>query len=86
MVIPCSAGLSRCLTLIESVQKQKFTRHVPEDFNTLLTWSRPLKLRGYQKWDAFCEAVGNIMANTLLPPDSKGVMVALRPAPGLRVE
>ena len=26
------------------------------------------------------------MANTLLPPDSKGVMVALRPAPGLRVE
>ncbi|WP_275431063.1 BcsE family c-di-GMP-binding protein, partial [Klebsiella oxytoca] len=73
MVIPCSAGLSRCLTLIESVQKQKFTRHVPEDFNTLLTWSRPLKLRGYQKWDAFCEAVSNIMANTLLPPDSKGV-------------
>lgn len=26
------------------------------------------------------------MTNTLLPPDSKGVMVALRPAPGLRVE
>ncbi len=26
------------------------------------------------------------MTNTLLPADSKGVMVALRPAPGLRVE
>ncbi|MBN0430304.1 cellulose biosynthesis protein BcsE, partial [Pseudomonas aeruginosa] len=52
----------------------------------LLTWSQPLKLRGYQKWDAFCEAVHNVMTNTLLPPDSKGVMVALRPAPGLRVE
>nr|VXZ91077.1 cellulose biosynthesis protein BcsE [Klebsiella pneumoniae] len=49
-------------------------------------WSQPLKLRGYQKWDAFCEAVHNVMTNTLLPPDSKGVMVALRPAPGLRVE
>ena len=38
--------------------------------------SQPLKLRGYQKWDAFCEAVHNVMTNTLLPPDSKGVMVA----------
>ncbi|TCW14340.1 cellulose biosynthesis protein BcsE [Raoultella sp. BIGb0138] len=86
MVIPSSAPLSRCLTLIESVQNQKFTRHIPDDFATLLTWSQPLKLRGYQKWDAFCEAVHNIMANTMLPADSKGVMVALRPAPGLRVE
>ncbi|MGM1325013.1 BcsE family c-di-GMP-binding protein, partial [Klebsiella michiganensis] len=44
------------------------------------------KLRGYQKWGDFCEAVHNIMANTMLPADGKGVMVALRPAPGLRVE
>ncbi len=36
------------------------------------------QLRGYQKWDAFCEAVHNVMTNTLLPPDSKGVMVALQ--------
>ena len=86
MVIPSGAPLSRCLTLIESVQKQQFTRHIPEDFNTLLTWSQPLKLRGYQKWGDFCEAVHNIMANTMLPADGKGVMVALRPAPGLRVE
>ena len=27
-----------------------------------------------------------MMTNTMLPADSKGVMVALRPAPGLRVE
>lgn len=85
-MIPNSASLSRCLTLIESVQNQKFSRRIPEDFATLLTWSQPLKLRGYQKWDAFCEAVHNVMTNTLLPADSKGVMVALRPAPGLRVE
>ncbi|MEF3108211.1 cellulose biosynthesis protein BcsE [Raoultella sp. WB_B2P2-3] len=86
MVIPCGAPLSRCLTLIESVQKQKFSRHIPEDFATLIAWSQPLKLRGYQRWDDFCSAVYNIMANTMLPADSKGVMVALRPAPGLRVE
>lgn len=36
-VIPSSASLSRCLTLIESVQNQKFSRHIPEDFATLLT-------------------------------------------------
>ena len=86
MVIPFSAPLSRCLTLVESVQKQKFTRYIPEDFTTLLTWSQPLKLRGYQKWGDFCAAVHNMMTNTMLPADSKGVMVALRPAPGLRVE
>ena len=86
IVIPCSATLSRSLTLIESVQKQKFTHHVPENFATLLDWSRPLNLRGYQDWETFCKAVHNIITNTLLPQDSKGVMVALRPAPGLRIE
>ena len=36
MVIPWNAPLSRCLTLIESVQGQQFSRHVPEDISTLL--------------------------------------------------
>lgn len=48
--------------------------------------TQPMKLRGYQKWDTFCDAVGNMMSNTLLPADGKGVMVALRPVPGIRVE
>ncbi|MGK0705779.1 cellulose biosynthesis c-di-GMP-binding protein BcsE [Yokenella regensburgei] len=86
IVIPWNAPLSRCLTLIESVQRQQFSRHVPEDIGTLLTMTQPLKLRGYQKWDVFCEAVHNMMTNPLLPADGRGVMVALRPAPGLRVE
>ncbi len=77
--------LSRCLTLIESVQGQQFSRHVPEDISTLLSMTQPMKLRGYQKWDTFCDAVGNMMNNTLLPADGKGVMVALRPVPGIRV-
>lgn len=86
MVIPWNAPLSRCLTLIESVQGQQFSRHVPEDISTLLSMTQPMKLRGYQKWDTFCDAVGNMMSNTLLPADGKGVMVALRPVPGIRVE
>ncbi|WP_318389235.1 cellulose biosynthesis c-di-GMP-binding protein BcsE [Enterobacter sp.] len=86
MVIPWNAPLSRCLTLIESVQGQQFNRHVPEDISMLLNMTQPLKLRGYQTWDIFCDAVGNMMNNTLLPPDGKGVLVALRPVPGIRVE
>lgn len=86
MVIPWNAPLSRCLTLLESVQGQQFNRHVPEDISTLLSMTQPMKLRGYQKWDTFCDAVGNMMSNTLLPADGKGVMVALRPVPGIRVE
>ncbi|WP_368544117.1 cellulose biosynthesis c-di-GMP-binding protein BcsE [Enterobacter soli] len=86
MVVPWNAPLSRCLTLIESIQGQQFSRHVPEDISTLLSMTQPMKLRGYQKWDTFCDAVGNMMSNTLLPADGKGVMVALRPVPGIRVE
>ena len=86
MVIPYATPLSRCLTLIESVQKQKFSRHIPEDFATLLARTLPLKLRGYQPWEDFCRAVYNTMTDTTLPEDGKGVLVALRPAPGLRVE
>lgn len=86
LVVPWNTPLSRCLTLIESVQKQQFQRHVPDEIGTLLSMTQPLKLRGYQKWDVFCEAVHNIMNNPLLPADNKGVMVALRPVPGLRVE
>jgi len=59
---------------------------VPEDIAALLTMTQPLKLRGYQTWDAFCDAVNNMLSNTLLPTDGKGVLVALRPVPGIRVE
>ena len=86
LVISANAPLSRSLTLIESVQTQQFNRHVPEDLTTLLANTEPLKLKGYQKWDVFCDSVQKVINNTLLPTDSKGVMVALRPAPGLRVE
>jgi len=86
MVIPWNAPLSRCLTLIESIQGQQFSRHVPEDISTLLSMTQPMKLRGFQKWDTFCDAVSNMMNNTLLPADNKGILVALRPVPGIRIE
>jgi hypothetical protein len=71
MVIPSGAPLSRCLTLIESVQKQQFTRHIPEDFNTLLTWSQPLKLRGYQKWGTSAKRCTILWPTPCCPPMAK---------------
>ncbi len=86
LIIPWNAPLSRSLTMIESVQGQQFSRHVPEDINVLIDRMQPLKLRGYQPWGDFCNAISTLLNNTLLPQDGKGVMVALRPAPGLSTE
>lgn len=86
IVIPWNAPLSRCLTLIESVQGQTFSRQVPQEIAILLESMQPLKLRGYQPWETFCDSVGALMNNTLLPKDGKGVLVALRPVPGIRIE
>ncbi|HFV9294284.1 TPA: BcsE family c-di-GMP-binding protein, partial [Serratia fonticola] len=41
------------------------------------------QLKGYLPLEEFNRAVTSLMENTLLPEDGKGVMVALRPAPGL---
>jgi hypothetical protein len=60
-------------SLIRQNDKNSTSRLLP------IVMMSPIRLD--QKWDAFCEAVHNVMTNTLLPADSKGVMVALRPAP-----
>ncbi len=86
LIVPWNAPLSRSLTMIESVQGALFSRHVPEDINVLIDQMQPLKKRGYQPWNEFCSAIASLMNNSLLPQDGKGVMVALRPVPGLRAE
>ncbi|MEN3752859.1 cellulose biosynthesis protein BcsE [Mangrovibacter yixingensis] len=86
IIVPYNAPLSRCLNMIESVQGQFFTRDVPDDISLLTASLRPLNLRGFQPWDKFCDAVKSALNNPMAPKDSKGVLVALRPVPGLRVE
>ncbi|TFZ53728.1 cellulose biosynthesis protein BcsE [Serratia proteamaculans] len=86
LIVPHVAPLSRFLTMLEGIQGQRFSRHVPADIDALLAGLRPLQLKGYLRPDDFSQAVNSLMANTLLPEDGKGVMVALRPAPGLRAE
>ncbi|MDK1705494.1 cellulose biosynthesis protein BcsE [Serratia rubidaea] len=86
LIVPHVAPLSRFLTMLEGIQGQRFSRHVPADIDVLLSGLRPLQLKGYLRPDDFTAAVHSLMGNTLLPEDGKGVMVALRPAPGLRAE
>ena len=86
LIVPHVAPLSRFLTMLEGIQGQRFSRHVPADIDALLAGLRPLQLKGYMRPEPFSRAVLSLMGNTLLPEDGKGVMVALRPATGLRAE
>lgn len=84
LIVPHIAPLSRFLTMLEGIQGQRFSRHVPQDINTLLEALRPLQLKGYLPPAEFCHSVLQLMNNTLLPENGKGVMVALRAVPGLQ--
>lgn len=86
LIVPGSSSLSRCLSLIESIQGQVFNRQIPEDIQVLIKAMHPLELRGYQNWNTFCQALDIVLNNPLMPEDARGVLVALRPVPGLRVE
>lgn len=83
LIVPHVAPLSSFLTMLEGIQGQRLSRHVPADIDKLLAGLRPLQLKGYLPLEEFSRAVTSLMENTLLPEDGKGVMVALRPAPGL---
>lgn len=82
-IVPTAAPLSRLLTALEGVQGQQFTRHVPADLPALVQALQPLQQKGYLPLERFCAAVQQLMNNTLLPENDKGLMVALRPVPQL---
>lgn len=84
LIVPNNAPLSRFLTMLEGIQGLLFSRHVPEDISGLLDAMQPLQLKGYIPPTRFCQAVLALMDNHLLPEEGKGVLVALRPVPGLR--
>lgn len=85
-IVPFGAPMSRFLTTLESLQGQRYNRHVPADLDALLQSLQPLQLRGFLPLDKFCEAVTQLVNNTLLPENGKGLLVALRPVPELRPE
>ncbi|MCW2487805.1 cellulose biosynthesis protein BcsE [Candidatus Symbiopectobacterium sp. NZEC127] len=86
IVVAHSEPLSRFLARLESVQGQRFGRHVPADVETLLTTMRPLQFKGYLPQVAFSNAVRMLIEHSLMPEGGKGILVALRPVPGLTAE
>ena len=85
-IVPFGAPMSRFLTTLESIQGQRYNRHVPADLDALLQSLQPLQQRGFLPLDKFCQSVTQLVSNTLLPENGKGLLVALRPVPALRPE
>ncbi|KFK93686.1 MULTISPECIES: cellulose biosynthesis protein BcsE [unclassified Serratia (in: enterobacteria)] len=83
LIVPHIAPLSSFLTMLEGVQGQRLSRYIPVNIDALLAGLRPLPVKGYLPLEDFSKAVVSLLENTLLPEDGKGVMVALRPVPGL---
>lgn len=83
-IVSASATMSRFLTTLEGLQGQVFNRRVPVNLDSLTAALQPLQEKGYLRLDAFCQAVGQLIGNTLLPDNDKGLLVALRPVPQLR--
>lgn len=84
LVIPFTTQLSHFFTMLEGLKGQLFSRHVSTDITGLLEGMRPLQLKGYVDQETFCQSVTAIIDNPLIPVDSKGLLVSLRPVPGLR--
>lgn len=86
IIVAHSEPLSRFLARLESVQGQRYVRHVPADVEQLLTTMRPLHIKGHMGHEAFSKAVQMLIEHSLLPEGGKGILVALRPVPGLMAE
>lgn len=84
VIIPHGAPMSRFLTALEGIQGQIWNRHIPADLTILKNAMQPLQERGYLPLDNFCNAVKKLVNNTVLPENGKGLLVALRPVPGLK--
>lgn len=85
-IVPFGAPMSRFLTTLESLQGQRYNRHVPANLDALLQSLQPLQEKGFLPLDNFCQSVMRLVSNTLLPENGKGLLVALRPVPELKPE
>lgn len=59
---------------------------MPADVETLLTTMRPLQFKGYLPQAAFSNSVRMLIEHSLMTEGGKGILVALRPVPGLAAE
>ncbi|QCR36100.1 cellulose biosynthesis protein BcsE [Nissabacter sp. SGAir0207] len=83
LVVPHAASLSAFLTLLEGIQGSRYARPLPDDIDRLIAGMRPMQVRGPMARLPFCNTVDTLLASSLLPEDARGILLSLRPVPGL---
>ncbi|PLR45368.1 cellulose biosynthesis protein BcsE [Chimaeribacter arupi] len=83
LVVPHVASLSTFLTLLDGIQGSRYSRPLPDDVERLITGMRPLQVRGVLARPAFCDTVRSLLDSSLLAEDTKGILLSMRPVPGL---
>ncbi|PLR34102.1 cellulose biosynthesis protein BcsE [Chimaeribacter coloradensis] len=83
LVVPQAATLSAFLTLLDGIQGSRYSRPLPENVERLITGMRPLQVRGVLARPAFCNTVRSLLDSSLLAEDTKGILLSMRPVPGL---
>lgn len=86
LVIPQEVSLPRSLNMIKSVQGTHFSHDLSDDLESILRQMQPKEMKGYQSKEIFINTINEFIQNPIIPPDNKGLLVALRPVPGLRPE
>ena len=79
LTVPHLVSLPKFLTMLESIQGQRFNRFVPQDFDALLGAMHSIEQKGYLPVKQFTQVVMSRMNNKLLPENGKGLLVALVP-------
>lgn len=80
LIVPYVVTLSKFFTMLESTKGQIFYRTTPEHFDDWLKVMRPIPQKGYLPSVKFLSLVKERMDNTLLPENSKGVLVSMLPS------
>lgn len=83
LIVPAAVSWSQFIMMVEGLQGQIFTRYVPESFELILATVNSIQQKGYLSVSEFSDAVLHRLSSTLIPANSKGVLVALSPVPGL---
>ncbi|CEG58685.1 cellulose biosynthesis protein BcsE [Legionella fallonii] len=86
LTVPQTVSLPKFLTMLESIQGQRFNRFVPKNFDALLSAMHPIEQKGYLPVKQFSQIVLSRMYNTILPDNGKGLLVALMPEENVATE
>jgi len=84
LIIPQEVSLPRCLNMVNSVQGTFFSQTISSNLDSIIQQMKPQALKGYQSKEVFSSTINELIQNSALAADHKGILVALRPLAGLR--